>query len=63
MILEPEDAKTMRNIGINVLSLIGVTIFLVFAATIIGLFPRVNSRFDSFRGLSPVSGFGDCFRV
>lgn len=36
VILEQEDAKTMRNIGINVLSLIGVTIFLIISSTIIG---------------------------
>ena len=36
MILEPEDAKTMRNIGINVLSLIGVMVILIIGSLIIG---------------------------
>jgi hypothetical protein len=36
MLLESEDAKTMRYIGINVLSLIGVTVILIIGATIIG---------------------------
>jgi len=36
MTLEPEDAKTMRNIGINVLSLIGVMVILIIGSLIIG---------------------------
>jgi hypothetical protein len=36
MIHEPEDAKTMRNIGINVLSLIGVMVILIIGSLIIG---------------------------
>ena len=36
VILEPEDAKTMRNIGINVLSLIGVMVILIIGSLIIG---------------------------
>jgi hypothetical protein len=35
MTLEPEDAKTMRNIGINVLSLIGVMVILIIGSLII----------------------------
>jgi hypothetical protein len=36
MTLEAEDAKTMRNIGINVLSLIGVMVILIIGSLIIG---------------------------
>ncbi len=36
MIFDPEDAKTMRYIGINILSLIGVTLILIIGATILG---------------------------
>ena len=35
MIHEPEDVKTMRNIGINVLSLIGVMVILIIGSLII----------------------------
>jgi hypothetical protein len=37
MIFEsPDDAKTLKNIGINVLLLVGVTLSLIFIAVLMG---------------------------
>ena len=36
MIFDPEDSKTLKYIGINVASLIGVTLILIIGATILG---------------------------